>query len=247
MSKSKQPKKGKRTIKPTAILTGKQRLFIEAYLTLLNGRQAAIKAGYPENSASEVGYENLRKPQIRKIINERLSEMTLNPQETLKAISNIAEADLNEYFVIKEVWTTPKVKKHLTEIIQDIKNKIEDEDKFISRADISSAEMIQAHNDAQKSRRLDILKHEIELERSPEASRIVNGEPYLTKVAELDMVKLVSDKISGRIKSYKMTEFGVNVELYPADAALRDLARVHGLYEKDNKQQQTVITVNTQD
>tara|TARA_R110000824_G_scaffold155602_1_gene328390 strand:+ start:1452 stop:1826 length:375 start_codon:yes stop_codon:yes gene_type:complete len=45
-------------------LTDKQERFVSEYLIDLNATQAAIRAGYSENCASETGYENLRKPQI---------------------------------------------------------------------------------------------------------------------------------------------------------------------------------------
>ncbi|WP_149866388.1 terminase small subunit, partial [Tropicimonas marinistellae] len=44
-------------------LTAKQQRFVEEYLTDLNATQAAIRAGYSQQTASEVGYENLREPQ----------------------------------------------------------------------------------------------------------------------------------------------------------------------------------------
>jgi phage terminase small subunit len=50
-------------------LTLKQDKFVKAYL--LNGgnaTQAAISAGYSKNTASETGYENLSKPQIKESI-----------------------------------------------------------------------------------------------------------------------------------------------------------------------------------
>ena len=45
-------------------LTAKQARFVAEYLVDLNATQAAIRAGYSEKTASETGYENLRKPQI---------------------------------------------------------------------------------------------------------------------------------------------------------------------------------------
>lgn len=50
-------------------LTVKQDKFVKAYL--LNGgnsTKAALEAGYSEKTAGEMGYENLRKPQIKKAI-----------------------------------------------------------------------------------------------------------------------------------------------------------------------------------
>lgn len=45
-------------------LTAKQQKFADEYLIDLNARQAAIRAGYSENSATEIGCENLTKPNI---------------------------------------------------------------------------------------------------------------------------------------------------------------------------------------
>jgi len=51
-------------------LTPKQERFVGEYLKDLNATQAAIRAGYSPSSASEIGYENLRKPQIATAISE---------------------------------------------------------------------------------------------------------------------------------------------------------------------------------
>ncbi|MCM3703807.1 terminase small subunit [Paenibacillus macerans] len=52
-------------------LTAKQERFVQEYLKDLNATQAAIRAGYSENTAAETGYENLRKPQIAAEIEKR--------------------------------------------------------------------------------------------------------------------------------------------------------------------------------
>lgn len=49
-------------------LTAKQQRFVEEYLVDLNATQAAIRAGYSAQTASEIGYENLSKPQIAEAI-----------------------------------------------------------------------------------------------------------------------------------------------------------------------------------
>lgn len=56
-------------------LTAKQQKFCDEYLIDLNATQAAIRAGYSENTASETGYENLRKPQLAEYIAEKQSEI----------------------------------------------------------------------------------------------------------------------------------------------------------------------------
>lgn len=218
-------------------LTAKQSLFIEAYLATLNATQAAIKAGYSKKTAAEIGYENLRKPQIKTKIEERLKELALSSEETLKSLSDIAKSSLNDYFTLKEVIHTPQELIPLSDYIKRIQRDIEDADKFIKLANITDKEELETHKAGQENRRREIVRLKIELERNPKATRVVNGQPQKIQTAELDMPRLVADKANGRIKSIKHTEYGLNVELYAADAALRDMARYHGLFEKDNAQQ----------
>lgn len=47
-----------------ADLTDKQTRFVAEYLKDLNATQAAIRAGYSEDSAGAIGHENLTKPEI---------------------------------------------------------------------------------------------------------------------------------------------------------------------------------------
>lgn len=69
-------------------LTAKQELFIKEYLIDLNATQAAIRAGYSENTASEMGYENLNKPQIKEAIGQVLSERHQELEYTGKDVIN---------------------------------------------------------------------------------------------------------------------------------------------------------------
>ena len=57
-----------------ANLTPKQSRFIDEYLIDLNATQAAIRAGYSEHTAKEMGCENLTKPNIKNAIDERLAQ-----------------------------------------------------------------------------------------------------------------------------------------------------------------------------
>ena len=50
-------------------LTKKQQAFVDEYLIDLNGAQAAIRAGYSENTAKVIANENLTKPYIKQAIN----------------------------------------------------------------------------------------------------------------------------------------------------------------------------------
>lgn len=54
-------------------LTPKQEQFCREYLIDLNATQAAIRAGYSENTAQEIGSENLSKPMIAARVRELMS------------------------------------------------------------------------------------------------------------------------------------------------------------------------------
>lgn len=83
-------------------LTAKQAAFVDEYLIDLNATQAAIRAGYSENTASETGYENLRKPQIAEAIKEaqdKRSERTEITQDmVVKELARIAFLDIRQAF-----------------------------------------------------------------------------------------------------------------------------------------------------
>ena len=49
-------------------LTAKQALFVKEYLVDLNATGAAVRAGYSEKTATIIGHENLRKPNIAEAI-----------------------------------------------------------------------------------------------------------------------------------------------------------------------------------
>ena len=57
-----------------AKLTPKQQRFVDEYLIDLNATQAAIRAGYSEKTAYSIGDENLKKPEIKKAIEQAQKE-----------------------------------------------------------------------------------------------------------------------------------------------------------------------------
>jgi phage terminase small subunit len=98
-------------------LTARQQRFIEEYLISNNALDAAIKAGYSQKTAKQIGYENLTKPYIKQIIDiarqdraqkqgitaDRVAEElgmlafvkptdALNEDGTLKSINELPEA-----------------------------------------------------------------------------------------------------------------------------------------------------------
>jgi phage terminase small subunit len=80
-----------------AELTDKQWMFCLEYIVDLNGTQAAIRAGYPAESAGQVAYENLRKPHIAEAISELIAERTGVTRTTvLNELGRIGFADIRK-------------------------------------------------------------------------------------------------------------------------------------------------------
>ncbi len=69
-----------------ANLTPKQQRFVEEYLIDLNATQAAIRAGYSEKTAQQMGSENLLKPVIAKAIAEAQEKLSNKAQVTVEMV-----------------------------------------------------------------------------------------------------------------------------------------------------------------
>jgi phage terminase small subunit len=76
-------------------MTPKQEMFIKEYLLDLNATQAAVRAGYSEKSAMEIGYQLLRKTSVQEAIQKAVNERTRNVEITtewiLQGIKDIAD------------------------------------------------------------------------------------------------------------------------------------------------------------
>ena len=69
-------------------LTAKQEMFCKEYLIDLNATQAAIRAGYSENTAKDIGCENLAKPNIAVKIEELMSKRSNKAQISSETVLN---------------------------------------------------------------------------------------------------------------------------------------------------------------
>lgn len=81
-------------------LTGKQKRFADFYVgeCSLNATRSAEKAGYRGSygTLSQIGSENLRKPDIRKYIDDRLSKITATPSEILATLTRHMKGSLSD-------------------------------------------------------------------------------------------------------------------------------------------------------
>ena len=89
-------------------LTAKQRRFCDEYLIDLNATQAAIRAGYSENTARAIGSENLTKPDIAEYIDKRMAEkeaaLIADQDEVLKYLTAVMRGKtLAEVVVVENI------------------------------------------------------------------------------------------------------------------------------------------------
>lgn len=88
-----------------AEMTNKQKMFVKEYLKDLNGTQAAIRAGYSEDSAKEIASENLTKPNIREALDKELEARTkkveISAEYVLGSLKQIADRCMQAEEVMK--------------------------------------------------------------------------------------------------------------------------------------------------
>lgn len=81
-------------------MTDKQRRFCDEYLIDCNATQAAIRAGYSPKTAYSIGEENLKKPELKTYIDERLeqlhSEKTADAQEVMEYLTSVMRGEHKE-------------------------------------------------------------------------------------------------------------------------------------------------------
>jgi phage terminase small subunit len=69
-------------------VTPKQELFVQEYLVDLNATQAAIRAGYSEETARQIGSENLSKPDIQEAIAQAMDRRSKRTRRTQDYVLN---------------------------------------------------------------------------------------------------------------------------------------------------------------
>lgn len=85
----------------TVFLTEKEQLFAEQYIITNNATESALKAGYSENCAGQQGYENLKKPEIKKYLKLKsmpiFEQLNVSQERVLQEIVAIAFSDISDY------------------------------------------------------------------------------------------------------------------------------------------------------
>lgn len=86
-------------------LTPKERRFVEEYCNCFNATKAAIRAGYSELSARQIGSENLSKPYISKAIKERMEALAMPTEEGIKRLTDMGRANFETFLKLSESGT----------------------------------------------------------------------------------------------------------------------------------------------
>ena len=89
-----------------AKLTAKQQRFCDEYLIDLNATQAAIRAGYSKKTAYSIGVENLKKPELKKYIDERMAEkeksLIADQDEVLRYLTSVLRGESQSSEIVVE-------------------------------------------------------------------------------------------------------------------------------------------------
>lgn len=85
-------------------MTNKEERFCYEYLIDLNATQAAIRAGYSPRTAKTTACEKMKKPYIKKSIEEALSkknsELIATQEEVLETLTRILRREEDEHIVV---------------------------------------------------------------------------------------------------------------------------------------------------
>jgi phage terminase small subunit len=90
-------------------LKAKQRKFVSCYMQSLNATQAAKDAGYSPKTAYSIGFDLLRKPEIKEAVAQLMQRDSMHPQEIVYRLTRQAMGDITD--VLDPVTMTLDIKK----------------------------------------------------------------------------------------------------------------------------------------
>lgn len=87
-------------------MTPRQQKFCDAYIASGNATQSAIQAGYSKKTAYSIGEENLKKPELKKYIDEKLQAISsakiADATEVLEYLSSVLRGESQSEVVVIE-------------------------------------------------------------------------------------------------------------------------------------------------
>ena len=213
-----------------------EKKFVEAYISTMNLRHSAQAAG--EKYQNGEGF--MRKSAVREYLDWHMRNFAMTDVEVLALTSQIARADLADYFRVVRRYRPTRIHIPVSEHVRNLATEIEESEEFLAeaiRSELLDNLEIEVYKQDLKSKKAKLISFQIKLRNCPHATIEVDGPPEVVEEAEPDSIQIVKNRQAGRIKSFKQTRYGVEIEMYPADAALDRLAKMYGMYKQDNEQQ----------
>jgi len=211
-----------------------EQAFVNAYCVHHHAARAAREAGYnTPDCFRQMGYLVKNRPHVKAAINERMRLATIDADESIEILSKVANVNVTNYTITRDVVHYPAIKRTIQDQIKEVKDRIYIEDRVFCTIKMD-ARRERAHRRLLDSLREDLERLRAKEDLDPDYFEIVTGPPVLIKKTELDFTAIARDNVP--IKSYKETKEGVQVELYSTVEANRELLKIAGRYEKDNRQ-----------
>jgi phage terminase small subunit len=105
-------------------LTGKQKKFCEEYIFDFNASRSARAAGYSEATAGEIGYENLKKPEIQAYIELLQADLSKTAGiSRLKVLTELQKIAFSSIAHLHDTWIT---RKEFDQLSDDQKSSIQE-------------------------------------------------------------------------------------------------------------------------
>lgn len=210
---------------PQLGLTAKQQRFVDEYMIDLNATQAAIRAGYSQDTAGAIGYENLKKPEIQLALSEARRAQQERTQITadrwLQEVALIALADARELVEVKKgccrncYGEGHKYQRTVGEMNRDReawREKGKNPAEFDEAGGIGFNPLLAPH---------------------PECPHC-GGDGHARTI--LKDTRYLSPAAAALYAGAKETQFGIEIKMHSKHDALEKLAKHLGTYERDNQQ-----------
>jgi phage terminase small subunit len=227
-------------------LTAQQVRFYARYVELLGNKgaayQAAVECGYSAKTASQSASRLLNSVKGKAEVARRLDELGMPATEVAARITTIARADIADFFRTETVIEYPKRLAPLAEVIALLQQEILFEEEYAERIGLSERKPKRVKKGEepepdpydvffmeQQKRKERVIRLQLRLKHNPNAKELMVDGPVEVQVQRLDLNQARERGALHLLKSSKPTKFGPSVELYPADGALRDMAKYRGM------------------
>lgn len=84
-------------VQAEATLRVQQQAFVEHYLETWNASEAARRAGYSKKTAGQQGHRLLKNVEVRRLIEARLAELSMGPNEVLARLTEMATSSMEDF------------------------------------------------------------------------------------------------------------------------------------------------------